>query len=129
MCAVDYKSMIGGYRALLVMNSVNPLLIRLSHVTGSIDHPDSILDRESLSFLAALLAAGSSMCVTRCYGVQKKMKHEFVTATNCSESQPGTQNYEQTLDDLGHFDFRFTREDYEEDLEAHFHLGFCRAQI
>jgi hypothetical protein len=33
--AVDYKSMIGGYRTLLVMNSVNPLLIPLrclSHV-------------------------------------------------------------------------------------------------
>ena len=29
MCTVDYKSMIGGYRTLLVMNSVNPLLIPL----------------------------------------------------------------------------------------------------
>jgi hypothetical protein len=27
--AIDYKSMIGGYRILLVMNSVNPLLIPL----------------------------------------------------------------------------------------------------
>jgi hypothetical protein len=27
--AVDYKSMIGGYRPLLVMNSLNPLLIPL----------------------------------------------------------------------------------------------------
>ncbi len=27
--AVDYKSMIGGYRTLLVMNSVNPFLIPL----------------------------------------------------------------------------------------------------
>ncbi len=28
---VDYKSMIGGYRTLLVMNSVNPLLIPLRY--------------------------------------------------------------------------------------------------
>ena len=30
--AVDYKSMIGGYRTLLVMNSVNPLLIPLRYL-------------------------------------------------------------------------------------------------
>ncbi len=30
--AVDYKSMIGGYRTLLVMNSVNPGLIPLSYL-------------------------------------------------------------------------------------------------
>jgi hypothetical protein len=30
---VDYKSMIGGYRTLLVMNSVNPLLIPLSYLS------------------------------------------------------------------------------------------------
>jgi hypothetical protein len=29
---VDYKSMIGGYRTLLVMNSVNPLLIPLRYL-------------------------------------------------------------------------------------------------
>ena len=49
--AIDYKSMIGGCRTLLVMNSVNPLLIHLrvyesclSHVITSIEHPNSILD-------------------------------------------------------------------------------------
>ena len=31
--AVDYKSMIGGYRTLLVMNSVNPLLIPLRYLS------------------------------------------------------------------------------------------------
>jgi hypothetical protein len=31
--AVDYKSMIGGYRTLLVMNSVNPLLILLRYLS------------------------------------------------------------------------------------------------
>ena len=30
--AVDYKSMIGGYRTLLVMNSVNPLLFPLRYL-------------------------------------------------------------------------------------------------
>jgi hypothetical protein len=30
--AVDYKSMIGGYRTLLVMNSVNPLLNPLRYL-------------------------------------------------------------------------------------------------
>jgi hypothetical protein len=30
--AVDYKSMIGGYRTLLVMNSVNPFLIPLRYL-------------------------------------------------------------------------------------------------
>jgi hypothetical protein len=30
--AVDYKSMIGGYRTLSVMNSVNPLLIPLRYL-------------------------------------------------------------------------------------------------
>ena len=31
--AVDYKSMIRGYRTLLVMNSVNPLLIPLRYLS------------------------------------------------------------------------------------------------
>ena len=31
--AVDYKSMIGGYRTLLVMNLVNPLLIPLRYLS------------------------------------------------------------------------------------------------
>jgi hypothetical protein len=31
--AVDYKSMIGGYRTLLVKNSVNPLLIPLRYLS------------------------------------------------------------------------------------------------
>ncbi len=30
---VDYKSMIGGYRTLLVMNSVNPLLIPVRYLS------------------------------------------------------------------------------------------------
>jgi hypothetical protein len=30
---IDYKSMIGGYRTLLVMNSVNPLLIPLRYLS------------------------------------------------------------------------------------------------
>ena len=30
---VDYKSMIGGYRTLLVMNSVNPFLIPLRYLS------------------------------------------------------------------------------------------------
>jgi hypothetical protein len=44
------KSMIGGCRTLLVMNSVNPLLRYLSHVlshvTASIEHPHSMLDND-----------------------------------------------------------------------------------
>ena len=31
--AVDYKSMIGGYRTILVMNSVNPLLTPLRYLS------------------------------------------------------------------------------------------------
>jgi len=70
MCAVDYKSIIGGYRTLLEMNSVNPLLTLyifescLSHITTSIQNPHSILDTDIRDVSPASRVTGHPRPVT-----------------------------------------------------------------